>query len=553
MTKPIIMTVDDEPQVLNAIERDLRNHYHSSYRIIKVNSGTEALETTRELKRRNAPLALFLVDQRMPSMSGTEFLEEASKLYPEARKVLLTAYADTNAAISSINTIGLDYYLMKPWDPPEQNLYPVLDDLLSDWLASVPVPYDGIRVAGTQWSASSHNAKDFLARNQIPYQWLDIEKDEQAKAMVEAIDQDRYRLPVVFFPDGDFLVDPDHRTLANKVGLHTQANQPFYDLIVIGAGPAGLAAAVYGASEGLRTVVIEKEATGGQAGTSARIENYLGFPQGLSGADLARRATVQATRLGAEILTAQEATSIRVEDPYRFVTLSDGTELSCHALLIATGMTARNPNIPGLESLLGASVYYGAAFTEAKYYQGGKVFVLGGANSAGQGAVSLSRYASLVTILVRDDSLENNMSQYLVDQINKTNNIEVKLQTEASALHGTDRLEAISIHNHETGKNEKVSADALFIFIGAVPHSDIVTNVVERSEAGFIFTGSDLIHSGRRPKNWKPKRDPFLMETSVPGIFAAGDVRHGVVRRVASAVGQGSVAVSFIHEYLKSV
>jgi thioredoxin reductase (NADPH) len=553
MTKPIIMTVDDEPQVLNAIERDLRNHYHSSYRIIKVNSGTEALETTRELKRRNAPLALFLVDQRMPSMSGTEFLEEAVKLYPEARKVLLTAYADTNAAISSINTIGLDYYLMKPWDPPEQNLYPVLDDLLSDWLASVPVPYDGIRVAGTQWSASSHNAKDFLARNQIPYQWLDIEKDEQARAMVEAIDQDRYRLPVVFFPDGDFLVDPDHRTLANKVGLHTQANQPFYDLIVIGAGPAGLAAAVYGASEGLRTVVIEKEATGGQAGTSARIENYLGFPQGLSGADLARRATVQATRLGAEILTAQEATQIRVEDPYRFVTLSDGTELSCHALLIATGMTARDPNIPGLESLLGSSVYYGAAFTEAKYYQGGNVFVLGGANSAGQGAVSLSQYASLVTILVRDESLENNMSQYLVDQISKTNNIEVKLQTEASALHGKDRLEAITIHNHETGKSEKVSADALFIFIGAVPHADIVANVVERSEAGFIFTGSDLIHSGRRPKNWKPKRDPFLMETSVPGIFAAGDVRHGVVRRVASAVGQGSVAVSFIHEYLKSV
>lgn len=553
MAKPIIMTIDDEPQVLNAIERDLREHYHSGYRIIKVESGTEALETVRQLKRRNAPIALFLVDQRMPGMSGTEFLEDAIKLYPEARRVLLTAYADTDAAINSINTIGLDYYLMKPWDPPEQNLYPVLDDLLSDWLASVPVPYDGIRVAGTQWSASSHNAKDFLARNQIPYQWLDIEKDIQAKALVETVHQDRYRLPVVFFPDGNLLVDPDLRTLAEKVGLHTQAQQPFYDLIIIGAGPAGLAAAVYGASEGLRTVMIEKEATGGQAGTSAWIENYLGFPHGLSGVDLARRATAQATRFGAEILTAQEATQVRIEDPYRFVTLGDGTELSCHALLIATGMTVRKPNVPGIESLIGASVYYGAAFTEAKHYEGGHVFVLGGANSAGQGAVFLSRYASRVTILIRGDSLGKNMSQYLVDQINKTQNIEVLLRTEVSALLGTDRLEAITIQNRKTEKTEKVPADAMFIFIGASPHTEIVADVLERDEAGFIFTGPDLIHNGRRPKSWKLMRDPFLMETSVPGIFAAGDVRHGVVRRVASAVGQGAVAISSVHKYLETV
>jgi thioredoxin reductase (NADPH) len=553
MAKPIIMTIDDEPQVLNAIERDLRKHYHSGYRIIKVESGTEALETVRELKRRNAPIALFLVDQRMPGMSGTDFLEEAIKLYPEARKALLTAYADTSAAISSINTIGLDYYLMKPWEPPEDHLYPVLDDLLSDWLASVPVPYDGIRVAGTQWSASSHTAKDFLARNQIPYQWLDIEKDEQAKTLVETVHQDRYLLPVVFFPDGSQLIDPDLRTLAEKVGLHTRAQQPFYDLIIVGAGPAGLAAAVYGASEGLRTVVIEKEATGGQAGTSARIENYLGFPHGVSGADLARRATVQATRLGAEILTAQEATRVRMEDPYRFVTLADGTELSCHALLIATGMTVRKPNIPGIEPLTGASVYFGAAFTEAKHYRRGEVFVLGAGNSAGQGAVFLSQFASRVTILTRGDSLKKSMSKYLVDQISKTQNIRVSLHTDVAALLGTDRLESITIRDRETGKTETVRADAMFIFIGASPHTGIVADLVERDEAGFIFTGPDLIHDGRRPKGWKVTRDPFLMETSVPGIFAAGDVRHGVVRRVASAVGQGAVVISFIHKYLETV
>ena len=421
---------------------------------------------------------------------------------------------------------------MKPWDPPEQDLYPVLDDLLSDWLASVPVPYDGIRVAGTQWSASSHNAKDFLARNQIPYQWLDIEKDEQARALVETVNQDKHQLPVVFFPDADPLIAPDTRTLAEKVGLHTQADRPFYDLIIIGAGPAGLAAAVYGASEGLRTMAIEKEATGGQAGTSARIENYLGFPQGISGVDLARRASTQAKRLGAEILTAQAVTRIRVEDPYRFVTLEDGTELTCHALLIATGMTVRKPNIDGLETLLGASVFYGAAFTEAKYYKGGNVYVIGGANSAGQGTVFLSQHAGKVTLLVRGETLEASMSQYLIDQINSIPNIEVILQTEVTALKGTDRLEAITMQRNDSGEKETVPADAMFIFIGAVPHTEIVKDVVERSEAGFILTGPDLMQNGKHPRNWRLKRDPYLMETSVPGIFAAGDVRHGVVRRV---------------------
>ena len=554
MPQPIIMTIDDEPQVLNAIEHDLRGHYHSDYRIIKAGSGMEALSTVQQLKQRNAPIALFLVDQRMPTMSGTEFLEEAIKLYPEARKVLLTAYADTEAAIASINAIGLDHYLMKPWDPPEQNLYPVLDDLLSDWLATVPVAYDGIRVAGTQWSASCHNTKDFLARNQIPYQWLNIEKDTQAKELVEAVNKDRHRLPVVFFPDGSLLVDPDNRTLAEKVGLHTQAQRPFYDLIIIGAGPAGLAAAVYSTSDlGIHTVVIEREATGGQAGTSARIENYLGFPRGLSGADLARRATAQAKRFGVEILTPQEATQVRVEDPYRFVTLTDGTELSCHAILIASGMSISKLNVPGIEALTGAGVYYGAAVTEAAHYRDEHVFVVGGANSAGQGAIFFSRYASQVTMLIRGGALEDRMSQYLVDQINGTENIEVLLRTEVVEVHGKDRLEAITITNNETGETQRVPAAAMLIFIGASPHSDMVAGVVERNAAGFILTGQDLIQDGRRPKGWALKRDPFLLETSVPGIFAAGDIRHGSVRRVSSAVGQGSVAISFIEQYLATV
>jgi thioredoxin reductase (NADPH) len=381
---------------------------------------------------------------------------------------------------------------------------------------------------------------------------LDIEKDAEARALVEGVSNDTYRLPVVFFPDGSVLIDPDSQTLAEKVGLHTKAQRPFYDLIIVGAGPAGLAASVYGASEGLRTVVIEKEATGGQAGTSARIENYLGFPQGLSGVDLARRATAQAKRLGAEILTA-EVDRVRVEDPYRFVTLCDGTELSCHALLIATGMTVRKPDVPGIESFIGASVYYGAAITEAKHYEGGNVFVIGGANSAGQGAVFLSRYASQVTILKRGNSLEESMSQYLIDQISGTENINVLLQTEMAAVHGTDRLESITIRNRETGRTETMPADATFIFIGAAPHSNIVSDVVELSDEGFILTGPDLMHNGRRPRHWKLRRDPYLMETSVPGIFAAGDVRHNVVRRVASAVGQGAVAISFVQKHLETV
>ena len=553
MAKPIILTVDDEAQVLNAIERDLRQHYRGEYRIVKAGSGAEALDAVRRLKQRNEPIALFLTDQRMPEMSGTEFLEQARQFYPDARKVLLTAYADTQAAIASINTIGLDHYLMKPWDPPEQNLYPVLDDLLSDWWQTAPPPYDGIRVAGTLWSPASHDVKDFLARNRIPYLWLDIERDGEARALVDALSDEQHRLPIVFLPDGSTLIQPDIRALAEKVGLKTQAAQPFYDLIIVGAGPAGLGAAVYGASEGLHTLLIDREATGGQAGTSSRIENYLGFPKGISGADLAQRATAQAIRLGAELLSAQDVLKVRIEDPYRYVTLSDGTELGCRALIMATGVAVRRLEVPGIEPLTGAGVYYGAALTEAANYRGQHIYVIGGANSAGQAAMFFSRFASQVTMLVRGESLAATMSQYLIDQIGSTPNTDVAIHTEVVAVQGDQRLETITIHHSDTGDDTTVPAAALFIFIGARPYTDLVAGIVERNAAGFILTGQDLLRDGKKPMGWKPKRDPFMLETSVPGIFAAGDVREGAVRRVASAVGEGAIAVSQVHQYLRTV
>jgi thioredoxin reductase (NADPH) len=552
MTKAIILTVDDEEQVRNAVERDLKRHFRKDFRIIKAGSGAEALETVHRLNQRNDAIALFLVDQRMPEMSGTEFLAQARTVYPEARKVLLTAYADTEAAISAINEVGLDHYLMKPWTPAEENLYPVLDDLISDWEATASLPYEGIRVAGTLWSASSHAIKDFFARSQIPYQFLDIERDADAQALVEQANENTYRLPVVFFPDGSVLTEPSLTEVAEKAGLRTEATQPFYDLIVIGGGPAGLAAAVYGASEGVPTLLIEKEIPGGQAGTSARIENYLGFPKGLSGADLARRATAQASRFGAEILTAQEAVSVGIRDPYRVVNLANGSELACRALVIATGVSVRKLDVPGIEAVTGAGVYYGAAGTEAANYKGKHVFVVGGANSAGQGAVFLSRYADRVSMLVRS-SLAKSMSRYLIDQIERRDNIDVQLGEEIVEVHGDDRLEAITIRNRETSKTRKESTPAIFLFIGATPHTKMLGDLVALSPAGFILTGPDLIDAGKRPPGWKLKRDPYLMETSVPGIFAAGDVRHGVLRRVASAVGQGSTTINFVHEYLKTV
>jgi thioredoxin reductase (NADPH) len=553
VTNPVLLTVDDEPHVLGAITRDLQSHYRDDYRIVRAGSGAEALEAVRELKRRNTPVALFLADQRMPGMSGTEFLAEALKLYPDAKRVLLTAYADTDAAITSINTLGLDYYLMKPWDPPEERLYPVLDDLLADWQASVPARYDGIRVAGTLWSPGSHTVKDFLARSQIPYRWLDVEKDSTAKELVDSVCGETVRLPVVFFPDGSTLLAPDLHTLAEKVGLRAAPRQPFYDLIVVGAGPAGLAAAVYGASEGLRTAVVEMEVPGGQAGTSARIENYLGFPSGISGADLARRAVTQARRLGAEILVARSVVALRVEDQYKILTLDDGSELRSHAVVLATGVRVRTLDVPGVEPLLGASIYYGAASAEAVNYTGKRVVVVGGANSAGQGALFLSRYAAEVVVLVRGESLQRTMSRYLIDQIEATESITVRTRALLVEATGTGHLETITVRDADSGEDEVLAADAVFVFIGALPCSAILQGIVEVDEAGFVLTGQDLVRDGRRPRGWTLDRDPFVQETSVPGIFAAGDVRHDVIRRVASAVGQGAVAVSLVHKYLETV
>jgi thioredoxin reductase (NADPH) len=552
LAKPIILTVDDEEQVRNAVERDLRRRYRPEFSIVKTSSGQEALETAQQVLERNGVVALYLADQRMPGMGGTEFLARARHLFPQARRVLLTAYADTEVAIRAINEVGLDHYLMKPWDPPEEKLYPVLDDLLFDWQATASIPYDGIRVAGTLWSSSSHQVKDFLSRSQIPYQWLDIERDERARSQVEAVSQRGHRLPVVFFPDGSAMIDPTLGELAEKVGQRTRADRDSYDVVVVGAGPAGLAAAVYGASEGLHTLLVDKETTGGQAGTSSRIENYLGFPRGLSGAELARRATAQARRLGAEILTAQEVTAVRAEDNYRIVGMADGSEVSCKAVILATGVAVRRLDLPGVERLTGAGIYYGAALSEAASYRGQHVVVVGGANSAGQGAVFLAEYASKVTMLVRR-ALAESMSRYLVDQIESTGNIEVLLGSELVEAHGEAHLESVTWLSRETGETRTVPAAAMFVFIGAIPHTAFVRDVVELSEAGFVLTGPDLVTDGARPAGWRLERQPYLMETSVPGIFAAGDVREGSVRRVAWAVGQGSAVVSQVHEYLKTV
>ena len=555
MANPIIMTIDDDPQVLNAIERDIRSHYGREYRILKATSGAEALDTAKQLARRNDSVALFLSDQRMPEMTGSEFLGEVMSVYPQAKKVLLTAYADTNVAITSINDIGLDYYLMKPWDPPENNLYPVLDDLLSDWQATAEIPYDGIRVAGTMWSATSHEAKDFLARNSIPYRWLDIEKDDQALKLVEDIeaDLDRRRLPVVFFPDGSILVEPTTLAIAEKVGLQTRASRPFYDLIIVGGGPAGLGAGVYGAAEGLRTAMIEREAAGGQAGTSSRIENYLGFPNGISGADLARRASTQVQRLGVEVLLPQSVTAVRVEDLYKIVELADGTELTCRALIVCTGMATNRLRAEGVDSLTGAGVYYGASLTEAASYRDRPIYIVGGANSAGQSAMLFSKYASQVTMLVRAESLQQSMSQYLIDQIAGTDNIEVLPYTEVGSVEGGNELKKINLRNNQTGEERAVDAAAMFIFVGARPHSDLLQGVVQLNAAGFILTGDQMDRNGGSPAPWPLKRDPFSLETSVPGIFAAGDVQNGAIKRVATAVGMGAIAVSLVHQYLATV
>jgi thioredoxin reductase (NADPH) len=556
MAKPILLTVDDDPDVLRAIERDLRSQYGAEYRVMSSDAPEAALDILKGLKVRNDGVALLLVDQRMPHMDGVEFLQEARQIFPDAKRALLTAYADTNAAISAINQASLDYFFMKPWDPPSEHLYPQLDDLLDDWQASYHPAFQGIRVLGTRWSPRSYELRDFLARSHVPYQWIDVEysaNDPETKQLLEALGPDASELPIVLFSDGSKVLKSVPADIAQKVGMRTHAETSFYDLAIVGGGPAGLAAAVYGASEGLHTVMVEREAPGGQAGMSSRIENYLGFPAGLSGGDLARRAVVQARRFGVEILAPQEAVGVRTEGPYRIIKLADGNEISCHALMIASGVQWRRLDAPGVDQLQGAGVYYGGGATEALSCKGEMVYVVGGANSAGQAAMNFAKYAERVVILVRGESLASTMSQYLIDQIKQTPNIQLWTHASVAEVHGETHLEEISVLCSDTDKVERVPASSMFIFIGALPRTDWLAGTIERDERGFVLTGPDVMPGGERPKGWGLDRDPFLLETNVPGIFAVGDVRHGSVKRVASGVGEGSVAVQFIHQYLSKV
>ena len=546
----MILAVDDDPQVLAAVRRDLRSHYGSTYQVMSASSGAEALAAVHELKSRSKTIAAFVVDQRMPEMSGTEFLMAADQIFPQAKRLLLTAYADTEAAIQAINDVGLDHYLLKPWSPPEERLYPILDDVLDDWQANADVPFDGIRVLGTTWSPTTYETKAFLARNEVPYRFIDIERDSDAATAVSSVTGVTSDLPVVFLQDDTVLINPSRHELAEAAGIHSTPEAPFYDLAIVGGGPAGLAAAVYGASEGLSTVLIEREAPGGQAGTSSRIENYLGFPKGVSGADLARRAIAQATRLGAELITAAEVAAVRSGPAAKTLVLTNGVELKCRALLIASGMTVRRLDVPGYARFEGAGVYYGAAATEASTYRDRHVYVIGGANSAGQAAVMFSKTSSKVTMVVRSDDLGQKMSQYLVDQIAAIDNIEVLLNRRVIEVAGTERVEEIRLANVDTGEEETRAASALFIFVGAVPHSAFLKGTVAMNDRGFIYTGSDVT---TYTADWPLNRDPYPLETSEPGVFASGDVREGAVRRVASAVGEGSVAVTLVHRYLDTV
>ena len=550
MAKPVIMTVDDDPEVLGAISRDLRRRYGADYRIVMAGSARDGLNTAVALKQRGTLVAMFLVDQRMPEMTGTALLSEVRKLHPDACRVLLTAYADTEAAIAAINEVGLHHYLMKPWDPPEEKLFPVLDDLLGSWSTRVRVPFEGIRMVGSRWSPPSYAAREFLSRNQVPYQWIDIERDAPMRELVTKLTGGTARLPVVLFSDGSSLIEPSILELADKVGLKTQATRPFYDVVIVGAGPAGLASAVYAASEGLATLLVEQSAPGGQAGTSSMIENYLGFPSGITGADLAQRATAQARRFGAELLTAQEVVGVRREDPYRILRCANGNEVSTYAVVIATGMAVRMLDVPGIEPLLGIGVFYGAALTEAALYRGQDVVVVGGANSAGQGALFFSRYARKVSMLVRARDLGAAMSRYLVDRIKATENIEVCNGVEVTGVTGTGRLERVCLRDIATGDAHTIASSAMFIFIGVAPRSEMFAEILQRDEKGFIITGPDV---SRKPGGWTLERDPLLFETAVPGIFAVGDVRLGANQRVAAAVGEGSAAIHSVHRYLATV
>jgi len=555
--KPVLLTVDDDQAVLKAVERDLRKRYAQDYRVLSAPSGQAALSLLQRLDQRNEPVALFLVDHRMPQMNGIEFLAQTLERHSDARRVLLTAYADTDAAIRAINQIKLHHYLLKPWDPPEQNLYPVLDDLLEDWRAAFRPPFEGLRVLGSRWSPKTYEIREFLARNAVPYQWLDLDsaaRDPEVRRLAEQpAPGDGAGFPVVLFSDGQRLHQPTPAQLAERIGLRTRADNKFYDLVIVGGGPAGLAAAVYGASEGLGTVIVERDAPGGQAGLSSRIENYLGFPSGLSGADLTRRAVAQARRFGAEILAPQHSIGARAEGPYRLVKLADGSELSCHALMIATGVQWRKLDIPGMAGLQGAGLYYGAGPSEAISCADEDVYIIGGANSAGQAAMNFSRYARRVVMLVRGPSLAASMSKYLIDEIGQTSNIEVQTGARVVEVHGEERLEEISIHCDASGSVDRVQASALYIFIGAEPSTDWLDGFIESDSRGFVLTGQDLMKNGQRPKGWQLDRDPGLLETNVPGVFAVGDVRHGSIKRVASGVGEGSIAIQFVHQYLAKV
>ena len=549
-SKPVLLTVDDDPGVSRAVARDLRRRYGQDFRVVRAESGPQALEALREIKLRGDPVAVLLADYRMPEMSGLEFLEQAMDLFPHARRALLTAYADTDAAIQAINVIDLDHYLLKPWEPPDEKLYPVVDELVELWRTSEDKPVTATQVVGHRWSARSYEVRDFLARNSVSYRWLAADEPE-GRGLLEAAGLDEASIPLVVTPEGDSLVDPSVEELAARVGLSTIPAIGFYDTVIVGGGPAGLGAAVYAASEGLRTVLVERKATGGQAGQSARIENYLGFPDGVSGAQLTDRARRQAARFGAEILTAVDVTGLEVRGSSRVVGFADGSEVAAHTVVLATGVAYHTLAAPGIEELTGRGVFYGSAATEAPACADQDVYVVGGANSAGQAAVFLSRHARRVTLLVRADGLEHSMSHYLIRQIRDTANIEVRLSTEVDGAEGDGHLERLRLCDTGTGKVEEVPAGFLFVFIGAAPCTDWLHGVVERDPKGFVVTGPDLLRGGRRPVGWPLDRDPYYLEGSVPGVFAAGDARANSVKRVASAVGEGAMAIQLVHRYLE--
>jgi thioredoxin reductase (NADPH) len=541
--RPAIVAVDDEPAVLAAVSRDLRLGFGERFRVLRASSGAEGLKLLGELRARGDQVAMLIADQRMPGMPGTQYLIEARKIVPEAKRVLLTAYADTEAAIAAINEVALDYYLLKPWDPPEEELFPVVEDLLTTWEAGAAMEAGGVRLIGHRFSKESHDLRDFLVRNRVPARWLDVERDGEARELLQVAGVDVDRLPVALLEDGTVLERPTILELAERLGVTGTPAQEHYDLVVVGGGPAGLAAAVYGASEGLKTVMVEREAPGGQAGQSSRIENYLGFPAGLSGSDLARRATDQARRLGAELLTVQEAVALRAEGAARLIELSGGGLLSASCVLVASGVSYRQLDTEGFARFTGAGVYYGAAMTEARACADQHVVVIGGANSAGQAAVYFSGYAGRVTMLVRGSTLEKSMSHYLIEQIAARDNIEVRTESSVIGAEGDDHLRRLRVRGPEGEQTMEV--DACFVFIGASPRTDWLEGVVARDDRGFILAGRDAQANG-----WPLHREPYMLESTVPGVFVAGDVRARSIKRVASAVGEGSMAVSLIHEYL---